>query len=187
MPNGTGRPKRPPRWQRAFLAALAESGNVTAACRAARVARSVVYERLDADPDLGELWDAALDEAADRLETEALRRAVDGVSRPVTHKGELVYVPVDPAVPDGDKVPLVEVTYSDTLLIFLLKAARPEKYRERWDVQHAGEVRNPTIDAALTRMLADPEALAAAEALADAILDVPSAEVRPPAELDAGP
>lgn len=29
---------------------------------------------------------------------------------------------------------------SDTLLIFLLKAHRPEKYRERYDINHSGEI-----------------------------------------------
>lgn len=28
--------------------------------------------------------------------------------------------------------------YSDTLLIFLLKAAKPEKYRDRYDIRHSG-------------------------------------------------
>jgi hypothetical protein len=60
--------------------------------------------------------------AADRLEEEAWRRAVDGVDEPVGfYRGK----------------PSAWVKrYSDTLLIFLLKALRPEKYRERYE--HSG-------------------------------------------------
>jgi hypothetical protein len=60
--------------------------------------------------------------AADRLEEEAWRRAVDGVEEPVGfYRGE-----------PGAYVR----RYSDTLLIFLLKGLRPEKYRERYE--HSG-------------------------------------------------
>ena len=49
------------------------------------------------------------------LEPEAIRRAVEGVEKPVYQGGELVgYVR----------------EYSDTLLIFLLKGGKPHKYRE---------------------------------------------------------
>ena len=53
------------------------------------------------------------------LEREARRRAVEGVEEPVGfYKGE----------------PSAYVRkYSDTLLIFLMKGARPDKYRDRWD------------------------------------------------------
>jgi hypothetical protein len=41
---------------------------------------------------------------------------------------------------------------SDTLAIFLLKAHRPEKYRERYDVKHSGAL---TLDKA--REMTDDE------------------------------
>lgn len=36
-------------------------------------------------------------------------------------------------------------TVSDTLLIFLLKAHRPERYRERYDHQHSGKGGGPVV------------------------------------------
>jgi hypothetical protein len=63
-------------------------------------------------------YQAAQDQAAQTLEDEAVRRAYEGVERPVTVAG---------------KRELVR-EYSDTLLIFLLKGLRPAKYRERYDV-----------------------------------------------------
>jgi hypothetical protein len=57
----------------------------------------------------------------------------------VIHRGQVASAWVDGDgnyVPEGSaqaarRVPLTIREYSDTLLIFLLKAARPEKYRER--------------------------------------------------------
>jgi hypothetical protein len=49
------------------------------------------------------------------LENEAVRRAYHGVEKPVFYKGEVCGYTQD---------------YSDTLLIFLLKARKPEVYRE---------------------------------------------------------
>ena len=61
----------------------------------------------------------------------------------MTHKGKLVLVPVNKegkvVAPDSpEKVgeaPLVEREFSDTLAIFLLKANRPDVYRERHEVK----------------------------------------------------
>jgi hypothetical protein len=60
---------------------------------------------------------------ADQLEQEARRRAHDGVRKPV-YQG-------------GKRVGYIQ-EYSDTLLIFLLKGLRPEKYRERFEHSGAG-------------------------------------------------
>lgn len=113
--NRTPKKRRPFRWERAFLATLAQTGNVSESAVGARIARSVVYQAREEHPDFAARWDAALEEAADRLEQEARRRAVEGVAEPVFYR--------------GDECGTVQ-RYSDTLLIFLLKGARPDKYRE---------------------------------------------------------
>lgn len=90
----------------------------------------------------------ALDESADLLEQEARRRAEQGVQRLKFHNGATIKVQAqgpggEPLVNiDGAPimVPYVEHEYSDTLMIFLLKGIRPEKYRERTDVRHSGKV-----------------------------------------------
>lgn len=69
---------RVPKWQKAFLSALANSGNVRAACRAAGTHRPTVYERRHKDPEFAALWEDALEDAADSLEAEAVRRARGG-------------------------------------------------------------------------------------------------------------
>ena len=111
----------PRRRQRAFLAAFRETGNVCLACEVAKVGRSSHYRWLAEDPAYREAFDQAKEDAADILEAEAFRRAVDGVEKPVGwYKGK----------PGG-----YVREYSDILLIFLLKALRPEKYRDRLNLR----------------------------------------------------
>lgn len=112
-------------WKPAFLAAYALTGNVRAAAEAAQINRSTAYRGRDADAKFAQAWDEATEDAADRLEQEARRRAVLGTEVPVYQGGKLV----------GTKR-----EFSDTLLIFLLKGIRPEKYRERQHIEHEGRL-----------------------------------------------
>jgi len=100
----------------AFLTALSECGMITLAAEIAGIARSTHYRWLEEDPDYPALFIAATEQAGERLEQEARRRAVEGVKEDVYYQGK----------PCG-----VVTKYSDTLLIFLMKGAMPEKYKER--------------------------------------------------------
>ena len=103
----------------AVLAALAETGVVTSACRAAGVDRSTVFRWRQDDPEFAAEWEDALEQAADRFESEAIRRAVEGVEDPVFHQGVIV----------GHVV-----KYSDNLLVNVIRAKR-EAYRNQGTVQ----------------------------------------------------
>ena len=68
------------------------------------------------DEEFAQRWNDAVEAGIDRLEDEAIRRARDGVKRPVFYMGKVVgYVQ----------------EYSDSLLKFLLEAKRPAVYRAR--------------------------------------------------------
>jgi hypothetical protein len=99
----------------AFLAAFALTGNVTDACKLSEVPRRTHYDWLTADGGYVEAFAEAKKEAIDHLEREAVRRAVEGVEEPVFYQGM-----VCGAIRK----------YSDTLLIFLLKGANPQKYAQ---------------------------------------------------------
>ena len=75
------RPAAPPKWRKRFLAALAESSNVTAAAEAAGISLSWVYQTKRDDRDFAEDWLVALCEGYDRLELELLARARSGEVR----------------------------------------------------------------------------------------------------------
>ena len=105
--------------KRAFLRAYAETANITYAARAGECSRNAHYKWLKTDQAYQEIFQEAKQEAIELLEGEARRRAVQGVEEPVYYKGEVVGA---------------RQKYSDILLIFLLKALRPEKYRERYEI-----------------------------------------------------
>jgi len=117
---------RTPKTRARFLEALETTCNVTKACRLARVGRRSIYEWRDDDPAFKADWEKSLDRASDLLEEEAVRRAQHGVKKPVFQGGKRVgYVQ----------------EYSDTLMIFLLKGAKPKKYGDRTTL--AGDKENP--------------------------------------------
>lgn len=125
---GANTPEQASARRRAFLEAFRLSGNVSAAARAADVDRTTPYGWAAADPDFKAAWEVAEQEAIDRLEAEAWRRAHDGVEEPVYQGGSLV----------GHKR-----VYSDQLMVLLLKAHRPDKYRERQSIEHSGPAGGP--------------------------------------------
>lgn len=120
-----GRTERTPEKEAEFLENLGETANVTASCKATGIARSTAYEWRDDSESFRKAWDTAVERGTDALEDEATRRAKDGVTKPVHYKGERV-----------DEVQ----EYSDTLLMFLLKGRRPDKFRERHDVAVSGSI-----------------------------------------------
>lgn len=104
-----------PARQRAFIAALAETGSVTEA--AARVGKSTygayALRRAPGAESFERAWSAALDDGIRRLASIAFTRATDGVAIPLMHGGKQV----------GERR-----VYSDQLLTFMLRHYEPEKY-----------------------------------------------------------
>ena len=147
-PPAPARKRTAPDWGPLFLTVLARTANIKAACLAAGKARSTVYERRDSEPAFASAMADALEDATEDLELEARRRAHEGLRRVKFHAGEPIMVPT--YGPDGQPlmsedgepvlVPYVEHEYSDTLMMFLLKAHRPERYRERVEVKNTGTV-----------------------------------------------
>ena len=117
-----------------FLAAYAHTGVILHACRAANVGRTTYYEWTEQDPDFATAAGFALAEAGDRLEEHAIEWATVGVKTVKevyerNDRGELVLTRREESR-----------DISPTILIFALKGAKPEKYRERHDVNVTGSV-----------------------------------------------
>lgn len=124
-----------------MIAALAETGNVCSAAEAVGIHRRRHYDWCAADPEYRHAAAVALDKAADVLEREAIRRAHEGVRRyKFTSSGQPVMW-TNPATSEPEHY--YEDSRSDLLLIFMLKAARPEKFRERHDV--SGDAIRPIV------------------------------------------
>ena len=114
--------------QKRFLEALAETGVVSLAAAIAGTSRTRVYELRKKNAAFAKRWEDAEERAADALEAEAWRRAVAGVPEPLVSAGKMVR--------DDDGQPLAIRRYSDTLMIALLKARRPNQFKDRAVIEH---------------------------------------------------
>lgn len=76
--------------QRLFLEHLAETSNVTSACRKARIDKTAAYARKREDAEFRAAWLDALATGYEELEMEMLRRARFGVRKTLAKKGEAV-------------------------------------------------------------------------------------------------
>jgi len=125
---------RPPRDARAvFLDHLRKTANVSESAQIAMRDRRTFYQWRDKEPEFALAWDDALDDATDALEGEARRRALHGHEEYVVSMGQIV---LDPKTGE----PLMQKRFSDALTTLLLKAHRPEKYRERHEVRNTGTI-----------------------------------------------
>lgn len=112
----------------AFFAALAQGAPVTQALATCGYTRSSAYRWKDEDPAFAQQWEQAVDTAVELMEREADRRAIEGVLEPVYWRGQ--------------KIGEVR-KYSDVLLIFRLKALRPDKYRDNVRQENVGDSGGP--------------------------------------------
>jgi hypothetical protein len=102
-----------------FLEVLATTGNVSRAAELAGVPRRTAYDQRERDPEFAQKWDEALQVSYDAIEHAVRNRAVEGWEEPVFYQGEIVgYVR----------------RYNDENARFLLKAKRPQEFRERVEV-----------------------------------------------------
>jgi hypothetical protein len=116
-------PRRNGRAKRAFLDSYAQWANVTYACKLSGVPRSTVYVWQETDTDFALAMRQAGDAATERLEREAWRRATEGTPYKRTS-----YWHGEPVGTDE------KIEYSDQLMALLLRARRPETYRDNVNV-----------------------------------------------------
>jgi hypothetical protein len=109
----------------ALIAAYAGCGRITEACQVVGINRTTHYEWKKTDEAYAKAFEDSHDQVADLLEAEAVRRGRLGVEEPVFYKGEIC----------GSIQ-----KFSDLLLIFMLKALRPGKYRDNVHHEHEGKV-----------------------------------------------
>lgn len=107
----------------AFLDRLQKCGIIGLACDQVGVTRNAFYYWMEHDPEFEMAYRQAEMRATEVLEQEAWRRAVQGspYSRTSYYRGE-------PVGTDH------KIEYSDQLMLALLRARAPEKYREKVDL-----------------------------------------------------
>jgi hypothetical protein len=126
-------PRQSGQRKKVFLEHFRVQGNISRTCRAIGLNRSTVYEWQETDDQFVHDFRQAEIEATETMEAEAYRRAVEGTAKPVFHQGAQCGTVQE---------------YSDTLLIFMLKARNPAKYRERHDGAPDGQQAVKVVDRA---------------------------------------
>jgi len=101
---------------KSFLHFLGRSGSVTFAALQSKLDRRTVYRLKANDEQFAAQWDEALNLGIDRLQDDAMQRALNGSERHLWRNGKQV----------GSVL-----QYDNKLLQFLLRAHRPEIYSEK--------------------------------------------------------
>lgn len=119
-------------YKHVFLLAMAKTGNISHACRAAKLSRAVHYLWMKQDEEYTHAFALAKEIHRDAIQAESYRRAVEGIERPVYQAGALVGT---------------ELVYSDKLLEVMLRGSDPDTYQRKQievsgtvDHHHSGEV-----------------------------------------------
>lgn len=123
------RPVVAKRRMKKYLEVLAKTGNKTRAREDARLSHRKLDRLKEEYPEFEQAEQKALMDYVAILETEADRRAVEGVAEPVYYEGEIV----------GTKQ-----KFSDPLLMFRLKGLYPDRYKDR--VENSGQASGATIN-----------------------------------------
>lgn len=113
--------------QNAFLEYYAKCGNIKMTSRRLKLDKKYHYYWLRNDPEYYEKFQQVRQIAIGDMEDEAHRRAMEGFTIPIYQKGMKV----------GEMT-----QFSDNLLMFLLKGAAPERFRDNWKGQEKAEVRS---------------------------------------------
>lgn len=116
-----------PEKQSQFLEALRNSCNVSRSCELVGISSATAYNLKRDFPSFAEKWQEAIDYAADTLEESARNRAL-GMQEAVYHQGVVV----------GHKT-----VYSDAMTALLLRAHRPQKFRDNASVEMTGKDGGP--------------------------------------------
>jgi hypothetical protein len=135
--------------QRAFIEALADSGSVVTAARAVDMSESSAYRlrRAPGAEAFDRAWSAAIDAASKKLLDAAFERALVGTDEPVFDR-------------DGNRVGR-RLRQSDRLLMFLLRAYGPDRFRDAGRDRIASPAATPVAEA-LVHLHPEPPAAPAA-------------------------
>lgn len=149
-------PEQRKKKQVTFLRALGKHGVVKVACKAAGISRQTFKNWRDNDPEFAAQLPDAEEDRNDTLEYAAYSQAVEGIPSYVVSQGHIVYKekPVldehgNPKLDKDGRViftrtePIIERKYAPSVLITLLKANMPEKYKERVSNEHTGKDGGP--------------------------------------------
>lgn len=126
------------RRKKLFLDLFPKMGSVVKTAALVKINPATVHRHLREDEQFRKAFEEANDALVDELEAEAIRRAKDGVKKPIFKDGRVVGY---------------EVVYSDRLLEMLLRG-RSDRYKNSTNVKVSGEVdHNVNVNSAKDKLL----------------------------------
>ncbi|WP_379921172.1 hypothetical protein [Erythrobacter sp. R86502] len=134
-----------PQRQRDFIEALADTGSVTAACKAVDMSTFGAYylRRQPGAETFRAAWAAALQLGVQRVEDVVMDRALNGVEEPLYSYGKLV----------GTRT-----RYNDRLLMFILRNRAPERFAAGGGPKGLNAVSQMQLDRLKKQWIAEHEA-----------------------------
>lgn len=135
-PTSVRKGKPPIPWERVarvYLGHLYLGKSKEEAANEVRISASTIRIYRSQYKTFDEAVGAAIEDGFRVFEREASRRAIDGVRTYVTSGGRVVIDPVT-----GD--PLTEQRHSDPLLMFMMKAKKPDVYGNKADLNLSGSI-----------------------------------------------
>lgn len=127
-----------------FLETLLLTTCVTEASKASGMSGKTAYRWKHANQAFSDAWDEAVSLGYEALRGEMVRRARDGIVKPVYQKGGLVGY---------------ERVYSDNLAMFLSKGRWPDEFREKEAAKDTGMTINYNIHGVVRDPVEDAKAI----------------------------
>lgn len=119
-----------PEIQETFLDLYREWGSIRKCAEALGISTATVYLHRNADPDFDEECIQCEEDFADMVDESITERAIKGVQEPVVYQGKIMK--------DDNNNPILVTRQSDRLAELVIKAQKPDKYRERREITGPG-------------------------------------------------
>lgn len=146
-----------PEYKKAIIRGIREGLWISEISEQIRVGTGAIATWRQQDIEFGDLYREAESAFVDTLEREAIRRAMHGVADVVIQGGKIV---MDPRSDPTDPQPLLRRTYSDGLMMFVLKGRRREVYGDKLETDNTHKI---NVDGARESLAAKLRAAATAQ------------------------
>lgn len=148
-----------PEYKRAIVKGIRDGLWISEISEQIRVGTGTIADWRQQDTEFGDLYREAESAFVDTLEREAIRRAMHGVADVVISGGKVVMDPRTLTDEDGPK-PLLRRTYSDGLMMFVLKGRRRDVYGDKLETDNTHKI---NVDGAREQLAAKLRQAAASQ------------------------
>ena len=136
-----------PEMQETFLDLYREFGSIRKCAEALGISTTAIYKHRNGDPEFDEQCIQAEEDFSDGVDENITDRAVNGTQEPLVYQGKIMK--------DEAGHPVMVTRHSDRLAELVVKAQKPDKYRERREITGAGGGDFSVVVKSLNDMIAE--------------------------------